>query len=158
MEKKNIKKYVGAGLLAVALAAGTGVVVNDAIVDHTKEICPITQIMLDAHIDGISRHQIPAMNKDYQDNGIDVVEIAYAENYSAPTGYQITGNYGRIYAKPLTIPNEDGTISYSAPRGFWLTQDKDGNLICYKDIDLQHNYVITSILNESETETLTLAR
>lgn len=131
INKEKIMKYVGAGLLTAAIGLGVGLEVYDTHVDHTKEICPITQLgFIPLAIEGeytpgftlgVAAHQWPEMEKEYAEKGIEDVTISY----------------GKITAQDvkteITSPIKDSTGNfYCAPAGYVLTTDENGNPVCVR--------------------------
>lgn len=137
MEKKNIKKYAATGLLAAALLTGAGLGIHDTHVDHTREVCPITHIMnvmpnlsylqFGNYLpSGVALHQWPEMERDYRDKGIENVQISYGKITEEVEETQTV--------VPIAMKREDGSTIYTAPSGYCLTRDENGNLICQKTI------------------------
>lgn len=133
---KRIAKYAGAGLLAAVLATGVGLGIYDTQVDHTQEICPITKLLsiptavngeyIPDFTMGISLHQFPEMKKDYADKGIEDVTISFGEQTKKVVDTQTV--------PPYIVTLEDGRQVYSAPAGYVLTIDENGNTVCVKKI------------------------
>ena len=171
INKQKIMKYVGAGLLTAAIGLGVGLEVYDTHVDHTKEICPITQfasspLAVDGEYTpgytvGIKYHQLPEMEKDYAEKGIEDVTVSYGEltepiintdiiaatkdssgSYVVPSGYILAtdanGNKIGVKKTQPTVESDiipatkDSSGSYNVPSGYVLGVDENGNTVCVK--------------------------
>lgn len=82
INNKKIVKYAGASLFASTLALGAGLKIYDNNVDHTKKICLVTKILNmlpnvenPAFPFGIAYHQIPKMEKELFERGINEVNV-----------------------------------------------------------------------------------
>ena len=102
MKKENIKKYVGAGMVSIAILAGAGLGIVEATTDHTHEWCPLNSIL------GVE-HQMRKIENSF--------EIAY---YKDESGHTHSCNFDVIFAK-------DGIVEYVRDAGF--TMDEDGKKI-----------------------------
>lgn len=127
IDKKNIIKYAGTGILTASIITGAGLCINDRNIDHTQEVCPITKMLnviptLDIIPFGASVHQWPEMKKDYDDRGISGYTIYY-------------GEFGKNIVAPKKMIREDGTVVYFAPKGYILDTDDNGKVICVKYIN-----------------------
>jgi len=116
INKKKIIKYAAAGLLTTVITTGVGFEIYDFTIDHTQELCPLTNFLGDGH-------QYAAMKRDYYVQGIPAV-VGYTHKLVS----EVDGNV--IDATPIapTIENSNGILSYSLPEGYYLTRDCDGEL------------------------------
>ena len=106
MTKENIKKYVGAGLLSIAILAGAGLCIEaiDLNIEHTEEWCPLNSIL------GVE-HQMRKIENSYKFN-----------SYYDESGDMYYCDFDVIFAK-------DGIVEYytDATR----ISDENGNIIGY---------------------------
>lgn len=132
INKKNIKKYAVTGVLATTLITGGGLAIYDMHVDHTQEVCPVAKILDNITASSLKDsdfslgvyHQWQAMEDDYYDKGIYDVSITYSPE--------------TIIVTPEAHIMDDGTIVYTAPQGYVLSRDIDGNYICVKNNDTKY--------------------
>ena len=129
INKKNIKRCIASGVLGATILTGIGLTIKEVKTDHTEELCPITRILNiinpnDSSPLGIILHQIPAMEKDYKDKGMENVAIAYKHYYEE---YIET-----IYSKPIGKKLENGEMIYVAPDGYTLDKIKNNGKHIYK--------------------------
>lgn len=148
---QKIKKFA-MGMTLVACFSSLGIGIYDAAVDHTKEVCVITEIMNTIGLDGYS-HQIKKMENEYHQEGENAL-VSYDDLY---TDY----NFINIIAP---IKQEiDGKIIYSLPNNYVLVTINDKKyIISYNDImepekqeingqdiySVPDNYFLTTINDE----------
>lgn len=116
INKKKIVKYAAAGLLTAVLATGVGFEIYDSTIDHTQELCPLTNFLGD-------EHQYRQMINDYKAKGIKGFAAYQHKLVSEADG-------SLVDAIPIapTIENSNGILSYSLPEGYYLTRNCDGEL------------------------------
>lgn len=138
IDKKKIVTFVGAGLIAASLIAGIGV--YDAQVDHTKEVCAITQVMnlipnttynefgIYAPT-GVLGHQMKEMEKDLVDEGIEDAIVAYVKDKTIESEGTVTQTI-----LPMKSVLANGEVVYSVPAGYVLVQDENGQMVGEKEV------------------------
>ena len=117
MQKNNIKKYAGIGLLVTALSLGGFVIRDqniekneDRVISYVKPIEIINEI-------GETKYYLPEGYSLGIDENNDLVGMKYVSS----------DEYGII--KPIKVENSNGTVEYYLPDGFELSQDENGNSI-----------------------------
>ncbi len=142
IKSKNIKKYVAIGFLSASLFT-----VSHAGLDHTSKICPITHFLnifgtYENQPLGFVLHQQKEMEKDYARKGIKDVSITYDSGIRKVSSVV-------DQKEAIAMINENGEVIYSAPEGYNLTQDENGNYICRKtkDFDIYLEPCIKSTWN-----------
>ena len=99
IDKDKIIKYTGIGVLLFATSFGTGIAIHDATVDHTKNVCSITDLLsIPVNLDGKTlgvMHQVSQMTKEFEKMGIDA-EVSFVNEY------HITSKQNK-YSKPSEI-------------------------------------------------------
>lgn len=129
IDKTKIKRYVASTILGFTLFTGGCVAIREATIDHTKELCPITKILntinpKDSSPLGVNLHQIPAMQKDYKDKGMENVAISYM-HYEEE-------HVETVYSKSIGKKLENGEMIYIAPDGYTLDKIKNNGKHIYK--------------------------
>lgn len=98
INKKNIIKYAGIGLVFAGMISLEAMSIYDAKVDHLEEYCPLNQIF------GVE-HQINEINNMQNEDGI---HAYYAED-----------GLVKIKSAPMQVI-QDGEVIYVAPSGYIL--------------------------------------
>ncbi len=161
INKKNIVKYAGVGLLATCLNVFNGMHLYDTQVDHLNEYCPLNDIF------GVN-HQIHEINKNYVQDGI---KAYYTENgevqlisglkktildgkkyYSAPVGYTLNGDQA---VKNIKLANTDDGIVLTRGTPIYPEDAQPGELIRKSDINI-YNPQVVSVITDSKTKKKTL--
>lgn len=146
INRKKLKKFVIAGSMIGIIATSIGAIdVYDHSIDHTKEICPITEVLnilpsftFNSKPFGLD-HQIKRMKEDYKKKGIDDVVIKYVEESHEEKKYDRT--------EPIVTTDKSGNEILSAPEGFELYTDNDGYTIARKEFKyiVSDGYVLKSM-------------
>lgn len=146
INKGNIKKFiVGTALLASFAGGIGGICVYDAQVNHTEEICKISSVLnslgnpKDKTPIGYLIHQIPAMEKEYEEKGLENVNVSYG--------------FGVEIIESKDIVNPEKNTVFVVPSGYTLTKDENGDFIGAKkeciivpeNEELPQGYTLTNI-------------
>lgn len=103
MEKKNIKKYAGVGVLSMALTAGAvGIAIGcyESSVDHLNEYCPLNYYL------GVE-HQIE--------------EIHQGNSYYGVTAFPVENGRIQLVSNPeVVMDSSSGNTYFYAPPGYTL--------------------------------------